>query len=85
MSTLSSSEWHELIIVTSATVPLCDTMNTFIALYTWRPVRTAVFISSRSREIGRMDCVSSFMIWKRAMTLCRRPSGPPFGAIISPE
>lgn len=45
--TLSSSAWQELWSVTSATFPACVTMKTFITCDTWRPVRTAVFISSQ--------------------------------------
>lgn len=45
--TLSSSTWQELWSVTSATFPAWVTMNTFITCDTWRPVSTAVFISSQ--------------------------------------
>lgn len=47
LSTLSSSEWQEDCNVTSATFPAWLTMNTFIAWDTWRPVSTAVFITSQ--------------------------------------
>lgn len=47
LSTLSSSEWQELCKVTSATWPACDTISTFIAWDTCRPVSTAVFSTSQ--------------------------------------
>lgn len=47
LMTLSSSAWQELWSVTSATFPAWVTMKTFMTCDTWRPVSTAVFMSSQ--------------------------------------